>query len=85
MTKTQKIIILAAAVLIIVAILFPPYYSYWEDRGWQSLSSGYISIFKLVKGSPGFYPIIQLDIYASEIFGTLILAGVAFLVTKKGK
>jgi|APFre7841882630_1041343.scaffolds.fasta_scaffold272647_1 hypothetical protein len=85
MTKAQKIVILAAAVLILCAILFPPYYTYWEDRNWEYSFSGWVFIFKLVKTSPFFHPKIQYDIFALEIFGILVLTGAALSIAKKRK
>jgi hypothetical protein len=101
MTKAQKIIVLAAASLIIISILYPPYLriaTLVHPSSGQETSSaserGWTWIFKT--GGIEREPVtvddvlvtrneLRFDILSLEIFGILVLAGAALLVTKKGK
>jgi hypothetical protein len=98
MTKAQKIIVLVAAVLMIVAVLYPPYYLFIHstddnitrivDTGWEWIidvskidSKSYAKPYYTVS----FYSKIRFDILGLEIFGILVLAGAALLITNKAK
>jgi len=79
-SKTHRIIINAAAFLIVFAIIYPPYYSTMTDGIW--INPGWKIIVSLMD-CPTRVPKIRFDILAIEIFGILVLAGAALLITKK--
>ena len=101
MNKAQKIIVMAAAVLIILAILFPPYtelqvndkneltgkwhveWTFNKDlrdiiHDFKGVFSGQ---FRLINAE---YPLMRRLLFY-EIFGILVLAGAAFVITRKAK
>lgn len=80
MTKTQKVIVMTAAFLIMVAVIYPPFYSQFDEGEWSS--SGWKSIVNLVEHREN-VPKIRFDVLFLEIFGILVLAGAALLITKK--
>jgi len=86
MTRTRKIIVLASVVLIIIALAFPPCDRWIE---WPSRDApeqvGWTWIGKMgVRGSPE-YRRIRWDVLSGEVIGILVLAGAAYLVSKKVK
>lgn len=94
----QEAIILAAALMIVLAILFPPCNKFAlssktlkidkTGTGWawilNTKEHGDFAwgAYKLSKLDAAF-PEIRYDILGSEIFGILVLAGAALLITKK--
>lgn len=83
MTKTQKVIVLAAAIIILFAILFPPYYISILNFN-QFVNGQRLSGWKwigMIRGSEK----IRFDMLRLEIFGVVVLAGAALLITKKAK
>ena len=93
MTKTQKIIVLAAAVLLAAAIFYPPYNLFvvgTEPPQWQLAHSGWTWITNMGASQEMFngimsfvYRKVQFFTLIVEIFGILVLAGAALLITKK--
>jgi hypothetical protein len=82
MTLTRKVIIIGAALLIIFAVMYPPYYSELTSDNWIWINPGWKFIVNLVD-HPTKAPKIRFDILTFEIFGILVVAGAAFLVSKK--
>jgi len=97
MAKTRTIIVLAAVVLLAAAILYPPYNLFTiavgtEPPHWQVAHSGWTWITnmgasqEMFNGNLSFvYRKVQFFTLIVEIFGILVLAGAALLITSKAK
>ena len=95
MARTQKVIVLTAAVLIIAAIIYSPYNLFTispdtEPPQWRLTYSGWTWITAMGPANEIFngrnlfvYRKMGYDRLSMEIFGILVLAGMAFLITKK--
>jgi len=96
-TKAQKIIVLVAAVLLAAAILYPPYNLFTiavgtEPPQWQVANSEWTWITNMGASQEMFngnslfvYRKVRFGTLIVEIFGILVLASAAFLITKRTK
>jgi hypothetical protein len=82
MTMTRKVIIIASALLMIFAVMYPPSYSELTSDNWTWINPGWRFIVNLLD-HPTKAPKIRFDVLTLEILGILVIAGAAFLVSKR--